>query len=204
VSTTCAVALPETLTIQSLNEQPVANPTGLRVPAEEFSKRETAALDASATDQTSALEFGRALLSLRAAFYVHGDFTKWITAHAIDRNRASYCMRVANGKGATDRAKNKLTRQSVVKKHVDDLFKLASKGTPEMNEVCRKMLTVVQSVVLNVGTLPGWTMNDLKHPAVVAAALAFKKSFAELLDVLYVGSDVDDRGEIVAHAPLKP
>jgi len=45
-----------------------------------------------------------------------------------------------------------------------------------MNEVCRKMLTVVQSVVLNVGTLPGWTMNDFKTPRSCAAALAFKKS----------------------------
>lgn len=49
--------------------------------------------------QDSAKALGAALVEVKTAM-PHGDFKPWLKAQGIDRNRATYCMRVSNGKDA--------------------------------------------------------------------------------------------------------
>lgn len=47
---------------------------------------------------SDALEFGKALIALRDACDKRGQFTAWLKKNRIDKNRAMYCLRLAQGK----------------------------------------------------------------------------------------------------------
>jgi len=50
-------------------------------------------------DQLSAIELGKALITLRDAMKdAHGDFAKWFSEAGLDENRVYYCIREAEGK----------------------------------------------------------------------------------------------------------
>jgi DNA polymerase III sliding clamp (beta) subunit (PCNA family) len=54
--------------------------------------------------QDSARALGDALVKVKAVI-PHGEFKPWLKENGIDRNRASYCMRVVTGKDAAAKAK---------------------------------------------------------------------------------------------------
>jgi DNA polymerase III sliding clamp (beta) subunit (PCNA family) len=56
--------------------------------------------------QESATALGAALVELKKVT-PHGEFKKWLKGNDIDRNRASYCMRVVTGKDAASKSKQK-------------------------------------------------------------------------------------------------
>src|ERR1700728_824225 len=76
----------------------------------EFSTFESAALEAWKKDGLSAEALGEALIKVRDACAEHGDFTRWMKAHKVDRNRANYCIRLAEGKVAAAQKKAKANK----------------------------------------------------------------------------------------------
>jgi hypothetical protein len=78
-------------------------------------------------DQCSAIELGKALISLRDAMKdAHGDFAKWFRSAGLLENRVYYCIRLVEGK--VER-KNKLTQdpseplQTAVARAVRDVYR---------------------------------------------------------------------------------
>jgi hypothetical protein len=66
-------------------------------------KADQLAIDKS---DSSAKALGEALLKVKATCD-QGEFQPWLKQNSIDRNRATYCMRVANGKHAKKAAEKK-------------------------------------------------------------------------------------------------
>lgn len=66
----------------------------------DFQHLESAALTLCDKDAVSSKELGEALIKVRDACEAHGDFTKWMRAHKVDRNRVNYCVRLIEGKVA--------------------------------------------------------------------------------------------------------
>ena len=64
----------------------------------DFQHLECAALTLCEKDAVSSKELGAALIKVRDACAAHGDFTKWMRAHKVDRNRVNYCVRLIEGK----------------------------------------------------------------------------------------------------------
>jgi hypothetical protein len=74
----------------------------------DFSTLETEVLALWASDRQSAEALGHALIKLREVFNRRpgnaGGFAEWLRTHKMDRNRANYCIRVANGMQAAKEA----------------------------------------------------------------------------------------------------
>jgi hypothetical protein len=64
----------------------------------DFQHLECAALTLCEKDKVNSKELGAALIKVRDACAAHGDFTKWMRAHKVDRNRVNYCVRLIEGK----------------------------------------------------------------------------------------------------------
>ena len=114
----------------------------------DFAERESAVLAAWKDDKTTAKTFGKALLYLKAAFYMHGQFTKWLRTNDIDQNRASYCMRVAEGKDKKAREKRKATWQSKAKQEVDRLFKHVQKEPVTNQTLCERVFEINKCIII--------------------------------------------------------
>ena len=83
-----------------------------------YSKIQQAALTLWKTDQQAfsksertAKELGAALNRVKGTM-PHGTYTPWLTKSGIDRNRATYCMRLATGK--VEKAKKKAKKKPTV------------------------------------------------------------------------------------------
>jgi hypothetical protein len=125
----------------------------------QFDNLTSAVKTAWQNDTTSAKELGVALLALKAAFYQHSQFTKWLRANGVDQNRASYCMRVAEGKVKVAQQKHAALPQTKAKKKIDDLFKL-TQAPFEPEALVRTMyemnLHAIAGFVNVVATQHGW------------------------------------------------
>jgi hypothetical protein len=80
----------------------------------EFQHLEFVALTLCEKDAVSSRELGAALIKVRDACAAHGDFTKWMQAHKVDRNRVNYCVRLVEGKVTKAKGRSALpTTESV-------------------------------------------------------------------------------------------
>jgi hypothetical protein len=85
-----------------------------------YSKIQQAALTLWKTDQQAfsksertAKELGAALNKVKGTM-PHGTYTPWLTKSGIDRNRATYCMRLATGKVEKAKKKKKAKKKPTI------------------------------------------------------------------------------------------
>lgn len=166
----------------------------------DFREREIAARSAWSNDHASAKALGKALLHLSKAFYKHGQFTKWLRTNQIDQNRASYCMRVAQGKVKEAQRKQKDLPQTLAKQSVDKIFKLASTKRASMEQISEQIVRLLSHVITGAGKAAEWRMRKDDDPAVKQAAKNVWKALNELLDAAVLGHDLDENGNIVDRA----
>jgi hypothetical protein len=126
------------------------------VPPERFKQLAEAVLTAWTHDFQSARDFGRKLIELREAFYVRGDFTKWLRRHSIEQNRASYCMRVAQGQAKKAQEKQKELPQNKLKKHLNEIFAPAAEKLPD--NVSKQLAALIMDCCKQLAATAGWTM----------------------------------------------
>ena len=158
-------------------------------------------------DQTSARDFGQKLLALRKLMYTHGQFTKWLRANGVDQNRASYCMRKALNKAEEAQEKGKLTPQAVIKRKVDELFKMVYKEPFTHIQLSERMFEINELMVvwiIKVGVYKaGWTapkdIRRVNDPRWVDASWKIKDSIDNLWKVLFYIDEMAKDGSYPPH-----
>ena len=125
------------------------------VSKEEFETAVAEVQTAWRNHQVSTRDFGWKLLKLRKLMYTHGQFTKWLRAHSIDINHASYCMRTVQGltKKSQERIKN--LPVSLCKKQLDELFVPRAEKAPDFE--LPKIAELVVNVCAQFGASSAWT-----------------------------------------------
>jgi hypothetical protein len=169
----------------------------LKKEVKDFPERESAVLAAWKNDKTSAIDFGKALLRLKEAFYTHGFFTKWLRANDVDQNRASYCMRKALNKVEESQKKRNVYLNTIIKKEVDDLFRTAARKTESMEQISTRITKITRDLCFGVGRAASWQRKTGKAQAFGEALM---KSLDAYLDALYVTYELDENGGIVDRA----
>jgi len=86
---------------QNVNDSQFAVPEEVKQRAIALWKEDQQALG---TSESSAKALGAVLNKIKAVC-PHAQFNPWLKRHGIDRNRATYCMRVSNGKQAKSQVK---------------------------------------------------------------------------------------------------
>jgi hypothetical protein len=101
----------------------------------EFEALEARALELYARDQDSALELGKALISVRDALKdIHGAFTAWYRDHELDENRVHYCIRKVEGKIAPPKKRDVTTIETPEPDFVLNKYNLAvARFAPKVN-----------------------------------------------------------------------
>jgi hypothetical protein len=118
--------------------------------------------------QESAKALGEALVAVKNRMD-HGEYIPWLKRAGIDRNRASYCVRVVTGKHAKTRATAKKKRKVVVLNHDtfvrwrDDEQVFTVSGRPLLGEEARWVLDLMPAP-------PDETEKEPAAPAVVEDA----------------------------------
>jgi hypothetical protein len=173
------------------------------VPAERFKQLEEAVLAAWKHDFQSARDFGRRLLDLREAFYVRGDFTKWLRRHSIEQNRASYCMRVALNLPKKAQERQKELPQNKLKKHLNEIFAPAAEKLPD--NVSKQLVALIMDCCDKLAATAGWTIKaDVKGNKGVTTQLSAKLQVAinEVLDSVFVWEQYHETGnDVVMRVP---
>jgi hypothetical protein len=145
-------------------------------------------------DDSHAKELGYALIQVRAALkYTHGSFKKWWQENKLSQARVSYCMRLAQGKVAAAKAKQRSAFQGSaritkkIKKDVNDFlaFVVQFDTQKDATPVYRKLVQLVGDMTINIGRLPGWKMRDTSHLHVELASRSFQKSLNHLMRCLF-------------------
>ena len=156
------------------------------VAPERFKQLEEAVLTAWKHDFQSARDFGRKLIELREAFYVRGDFTKWLRRHSIDQNRASYCMRLAQGYVKKAQEKQKELPQNKLKKHLNEIFAPAAEKLPD--NVSKQLVALIMDCCKQLAATAGWTMKANAGETEEATQVSTKLQAAinEVLDSVFV------------------
>jgi len=169
------------------------------VSKEEFDNAAQEVMKAWRNDQTSARDFGWKLLKLRKYMH-HSQFTKWLRSHSIDQNRASYCMRVAQGLVKAAAARRNDPLQVNVKQQLSQMYKLAKQKmlTPEAMRV--HAMEVVHSICARAGKMQGWAVHDPKEKEVAPFLNALRQSLDNYLDALFVFGQRGDNNKAKASA----
>jgi hypothetical protein len=168
------------------NETPPIKFTWLRkeVSKEEFDKAAEEVRLANRNDQISARNFGWKLIKLRQCMY-HGDFTKWLRSNSIDQNRASYCMRVAEGKTKKKATPKDDPLQENIQRQLGQMYKLASKRMLTPDAMSVHAMEVVHSICARAGKMQGWPVHNPKDAKIAPLLTALKESLDNYLAALF-------------------
>jgi hypothetical protein len=165
-----------------------------RYTAKEIAGLKAHALTLWKADNSHAKELGYALLEVRAALkYQHGNFKKWWQENKLSQARVSYCMRLASGKVAAAKAKQRSAFQGAagiakgIRKHVDDFLDFAVRFDMEgdADPVYEKLALMVGSITYDLGKLPGWKRRDINHLHVEKAMSSASGALRNLMRCLY-------------------
>ena len=156
-----------------------------KISKKEFDKRVAAVRLAWHNDQTSAKTFGWKLIHLHECMDKHGDFTKWLRRNGIDQNRASYCMRVAQGKVKKTVAREEDPLQENIAKQLAQMYKLASKQMLTPDAMSVHAMEVVHSICARAGKMSGWTVHNPKDAKIAPLLTALRESLDNYLDALF-------------------
>jgi hypothetical protein len=156
------------------------------------------ALNLWKADKSHAKELGLALLDVRAAMkYRHGNFKKWWTENKLSQARVSYCMRLALGKVADAKDRQRSAFQGSagivkeIKKDVNDFLGFVVKYNvddwekTDLSPVYENMVRLIGRMCIRFGELPGWTMNDPTALHTEIATNRFQKSLSNLFICLF-------------------
>jgi hypothetical protein len=145
-------------------------------------------------DDSHAKELGYALVQLRASLrYMHDSFTDWCTTHKLTQSRVSYCMRLAQGKVAAAKAKQRSAFQGAagvakkIRKEINDFLAFAIRFdmAGDADPVYEKLALCVGNITVYLGELPGWKMRDINHLHVEKAAKSCSGALRNLMRNLY-------------------
>jgi len=167
----------------------------------QFTEEQIAALKAHAlklwkADTSHALELGLALLAVRAAL-PHGAFKPWWKQNNLSQARVSYCMRLAEGKVAAAKAKQRTLERTVMKqlkKNVDGCLKFCvdPKRAPSLDQIEASLRQLYLHMIGGVGRIRHWPRINEQDAKVQAATQNFKQALSELLDAAFNPVTFDD------------
>jgi hypothetical protein len=156
--------------------------------------------------ESHAKQLGFVLIEVKNSLK-HGDFKKWLAANRIDRNHASYAMRLAGGKQTTKLPyvpkPEKLAEQSI-KKVVAKFVKLVGNSDNNgkiksitLDEVSNYLLQTIGVMIANVGKMRKWPIHDpVLDPKVAKAGDKLRAAVNEFLDAAFEPVTLDDLEEI--------
>jgi hypothetical protein len=186
---------------------PRANPGKLRRPqisVAELKQRQRKAIQLSRQDTNNAGQLGDALIAVKAGMK-HGDFKTWLRKNDIDRNRASYCMRLVQGKisAAHVRRLYQPTPQAAaisrVKKTVDGFltkYKTETKNT-SIEQISDDLANVCFSIVSGIAELrEGWKVRRKDDPTFERATAKFRKEVEDMMAGVFVTYDMDEMDKL--------
>ena len=134
---------------------------------------------------TSAKAFGWALIKLRKCMHTHGAFTKWLRENSIDQNRASYCMREAQGLRAKTASPKNDPLQKNIQRHLGEMYKLANQKDLTRVAMTTHAMEVVYSICARAGKMSGWPMHHPKDESLAPLQASLRKSLDHYLDALF-------------------
>ena len=149
-------------------------------------------------DDASAV--GDALIAVKKSIS-HGEFKKWLAENKIDRNRASYCMRIAQGKVAAAKHKYAKTpeQQAVRKitKEVSEFVKaVRSTEVKTLDQVGIRMTNLFVRMVNGVSKLRNWPLSDPENQQnfekYQRAKNKFEGALNEFLNIAFVPVSLDE------------
>jgi len=117
---------------------------------------QTKALALWKKDGSNARELG-AVLNQVKHLMPHGGFAKWLEANKVDRNRASYCMRLDNGKQENAKDKTPTARAKWFDRLNDalsDMYAYAQKRDAEKAQKLYNEIKRILDSLLQEATLP--------------------------------------------------
>jgi hypothetical protein len=138
-------------------------------------------------DVLNARHLGEALIAVKKAIG-HGQFNKWLAAKKVDRNRASYCMRVAQGKVAAAKLKHatKRTAEGEAREVFGKFLKSCanSRAMQTVEQLASEMSGVFFSTIKSVCEIRSWRLNKPKD--VQQAMDQYEEVVCKTLDALFV------------------
>jgi hypothetical protein len=164
----------------------------------QYTKAQIAGLKARAlklwkADNTHAMEFGKALLAVRAALRgQHGAFRKWWEDHRLVQSRVSYCMDLAKGKlgirkikakAATNTRAAKASRE--VGKKLNGLFLSCTRAT-NVDAIRALLKETIGETLGHTAKLAGW---KTETPEVKAATDKYTEALNTLIATLSKGTE---------------
>jgi hypothetical protein len=156
------------------------------------------ALELWNADNRRAQELGFALLEVRSALQSqHGAFKKWWQENKLSQARVSYCMRLASGKIASAKAKQRTLERIViseVKNKVDGLLKFCvnPKHAQALDQIEASLGRTYLYMIGGIGRMRGWPRINEQDPGVQAAGQKFKQALSELLDAAFNPLNLED------------
>ena len=151
--------------------------------------------------ENQAKQLGFVLIEVKDALK-HGDFKKWLAAYQIDRNRASYAMRLANGKHKKAKLPyapkpEKVAEMSIKRVVAQFVERVANKDgqikTITLDEVSHALTQTIFMMVANVGKIRKWPVHDpILEPEVATAGDRLRIAVDEFLDAALKPITLDD------------
>jgi hypothetical protein len=159
-------------------------------------------------DNCHAKELGYALLKVRAALK-HGDFKKWRLENKLSQARVSYCMRLASGKVAAAKAKQRSPFQGVlvkeVKKDMNDFLRFASSPQASSVEVVYSRFALfIGRLILDIGRMQGWHETNIRGPLVEHANKAMSTALHGLLVSTFAKDESQEHDVVASLSEQKP